>query len=161
MEEDRPTGEAGTTSGMTQEQLAIWRSLLDVTDSLGRALSAELLEESGLSSSDYQVLLALIDSPEGRMRSSLLAQQMGWERSRLSHQLRRMQARNLVTREGDPADSRATIVSLTSDGRVRFTSASRTHTGTVKRYFVDALTPDQLTALGEVMDALQKHLDDL
>jgi len=71
----------------------VWRSLLDTTSALSRALTAELALESGLSSGDYQVLLALVEAEDNRIRSSVLADRIDWERSRLSHHLRRMETR--------------------------------------------------------------------
>lgn len=151
-------GSARGPEPMSAQQLATWRRLLDTTAALSRALSVELLAESGLSSGDYQVLLALIDAPEGRLRSSLLADQIDWERSRLSHHLRRMQARRLIDREADPDDNRATDVVLTREGRECFLAASRAHTGTVKRYFADALTDEQFDSLEQILLRLQEHL---
>jgi DNA-binding MarR family transcriptional regulator len=152
------SGTPGGSEPMSQQQLATWRRLLDTTAALSRALSAELVAESGLSSADYQVLLALIDAPGGRLRSSLLADQIDWERSRLSHHLRRMQARHLIDRETDPDDSRATDVVLTREGRDCFLAASRAHTGTVKRYFADALSDEQFSSLEQILLRLQAHV---
>ncbi|WP_231930630.1 MarR family winged helix-turn-helix transcriptional regulator [Micromonospora coriariae] len=144
---------------MTKQQLAVWRSLLDTTSALARALTAELALESGLSSGDYQVLLALVEAPGKRIRSSELADSIDWERSRLSHHLRRMEMRGLVRREGSgPHDSRATHVTLTTQGETRFQTASKIHTATVKRYFADALSAQQFASLAEILDALRRHL---
>jgi len=74
---------------MTVEELTVWRSLVDTTAELGRLLSVQLAEESGLSPADYQVLLALSEAEGKRSRSSRLAAEMEWERSRLSHHLGR------------------------------------------------------------------------
>ncbi len=144
---------------MTKQELAVWRSLLDTTSALSRALTAELALESGLSSGDYQVLLALVEAEGNRIRSSELADRIDWERSRLSHHLRRMEMRGLVRREASgPHDSRATHVTLTAQGETRFRTASKIHTATIKRYFVDALSAEQFASLAEILDALDRHL---
>jgi DNA-binding MarR family transcriptional regulator len=143
---------------MTAEELAVWRSLLDTTAQLRRMLGAELLE-SGLSAADYQVLLALTESAGRRLRSSELAASIDWERSRLSHHLGRMERRGLIRRDDCATDSRGAEVSLTEEGAGIFRRASAPHMRAVKKHFADALTPEQFDALGDVLQALQHHLN--
>lgn len=143
---------------MTAEQLAVWRSLLDTTAQLRRMLGAELLE-SGLSAADYQVLLALTEAAGRRLRSSELAASIDWERSRLSHHLGRMERRGLIRRDDCATDSRGAEVSLTEEGAGIFRRASAPHMRAVKKHFADALTPEQFAALGDVLQALQHHLN--
>jgi DNA-binding MarR family transcriptional regulator len=142
---------------MTVGQLAVWRSLLDTTEELRRVLGAQL-QESGLSAADYQVLLALREADGRRLRSSELAASIDWERSRLSHHLGRMERRGLIRRDDCATDNRGADVSLTEDGADLFRRASAPHLRAVKRHFADALTPQQLEALADVLQALQHHL---
>jgi len=139
----------------TSDQLRTWRAFVETTDALRSRLSARLQVESGLSSSDYVVLLALHDA-EGRcLRSSALADAVGWERSRLSHQIGRMERRGLVARRG----GRAAGVALTDDGAATFRRASVAHLRLVRQLFVDALSDEQLAAAGEIAAALRAALD--
>jgi len=148
-------GRDGARRSPTSDQLRTWRAFVETTDALRSRLSARLQAESGLSSSDYAVLLALHDA-EGRcLRSSALADAVGWERSRLSHQVGRMERRGLVARQG----SRAAGVALTDDGAATFRRASVAHLRVVRQLFVDALTDEQLAAAGEIAAALRAALD--
>jgi len=142
---------------MTSAELATWRSLLDTTAELRRVLGAEL-QETSLSPADYQVLLALIEAPSKRMRSSELARTIDWERSRLSHHLNRMEKRGLIRRDHCAIDSRVAEVSLTSEGARVFRQATAPHMRSIKRHFADALTDAQLGALADVLRSLQTHL---
>jgi len=146
-----------TRRRMTSSERAIWRSLLDTTSELRRILGAEL-QESSLSPADYQVLLALSEADGRRLRSSELASTIDWERSRLSHQLRRMEQRRLVRRDGCATDSRGAEVSLTGAGARVFRRATAPHMRAIKKHFADALTPEQFEALAQVLRALQSHL---
>src|SRR6476661_5960941 len=141
---------------MTSAELAIWRSLLDTTAELRRVLGTEL-QETGLSPADYQVLLALTEANGKRMRSSELARTIDWERSRLSHHLGRMEGRGLVRREDCATDSRGAEVTLTAEGERVFRRATAPHMRSIKRHFADALTPDQLAALRDILRSLQHH----
>src|SRR6266536_4373744 len=143
---------------MTAEEAAIWRALVDTTTELRRILGAQLLQESSLSPAYYQVLLAFGDADGRRLRSSELAATIDWERSRLSHHLGRMERRGLIRRDDCATDNRGADVSLTEDGADIFRRASAPHLRAVKRHFADALTPEQVEALADVLQALQNHL---
>jgi DNA-binding MarR family transcriptional regulator len=143
---------------MTGRELGIWRSLLDTTAELGRILGAQLQQESGLSPADYQVLLALSEANGRRLRSSELAASVEWERSRLSHHVGRMERRGLIRRDDCATDSRGAEVSLSEDGADAFRRATPAHLKAIKKHFADALTPEQLATLADVLQALQNHL---
>jgi DNA-binding MarR family transcriptional regulator len=147
----------GARRRMTAEELAIWRSLLDTTAELRRILGAEL-QETGLSPADYQVLLALSEADGRRLRSSVLAGTIDWERSRLSHHLGRMEGRGLIRRDDCATDSRGAEVSLTEAGAGVFRRASAPHLRAIKMHFADALTPEQFAALADILRAVRNHL---
>jgi DNA-binding MarR family transcriptional regulator len=142
---------------MTAAQLEIWRSLIDTTAELRRILGSQL-QESNLSAADYQVLLALSEAAGRRLRSSELAATIDWERSRLSHQLGRMERRGLIRRDDCATDSRGAEVSLTAAGAVAFRRSTVPHLRAVKKHFSDALTAEQFEALAGILQALQDHL---
>lgn len=143
---------------LTDRELAVWRSLLDTTDELRRLLSAEL-QRVELSPGDYAVLLALTEAPDRTLRSSEVADAIGWERSRVSHQLGRMERRGLILRTDCPGDNRGALVLLTDDGFQAIRQASGPHLRAVKRLFADALDPQQLDALSDVLGSIRTHLD--
>jgi len=157
MSSDEMATHAAGRPRLTAQELAIWRALLDTTAELRRVLGAEL-QESGLSPGDYQVLLALKEADGTRLRSSELAATMEWERSRLSHHLGRMEHRGLIRRDDCATDSRGAEVSLTDSGAAAFRRASAPHLRAIKQHFVDALTPEQLEALADILQSLQRHL---
>ncbi|MBV1856457.1 MarR family winged helix-turn-helix transcriptional regulator [Catellatospora tritici] len=142
----------------TTEQLRIWRDFIETTEALRSELSSRLQRDSGLSPGDYAVLLALSEAPEQRQRSSDLAAGIGWERSRLSHHLGRMERRGLIRREDCATDSRGAEIVLAPDGAKAFHSATVPHLRTIRELFVDTLTPQQLSAAGEIAAALRARL---
>ena len=157
MSGDEMAARAAARPRLTARELAIWRSLLDTTAELRRVLGAQL-QESGLSPGDYQVLLALREAEGARMRSSELAATIEWERSRLSHHLGRMEQRGLIRRDNCATDSRGAEVSLTQSGATVFRRASAPHLRAIKKHFADALTSEQVEALADVLQSLQRHL---
>jgi DNA-binding MarR family transcriptional regulator len=142
---------------LSDDELAVWRSLMDTTTDLRRLLSAEL-QELDVSPGDYAVLLALTEASERILRSSELADAIDWERSRLSHHLGRMERRGLLRREECPGDSRGAYVVLTEDGAAALRRASGPHLRAVKQYFADALSAEQVANLTDVLSTVRAHL---
>lgn len=136
-----------------------WRALQSMQLRLEAALAHQLATESELSYPDYMVLVALTDRPEGRARVFELARQLGWERSRLSHHLARMEDRGLVAKQQCPSDRRGAFAVVTDEGRRQLAAAAPGHVVAVRRLFVDRLRPDQLDTLAEVAETVLAALD--
>jgi DNA-binding MarR family transcriptional regulator len=143
----------------TREELRIWRNYIETAETLRTLLEGRLQSESSLSSADYRVLLALSEADRRTLRSSELAQLIGWQRSRLSHHLGRMEKRGLVRRAPCPDDVHGIDVRLTDLGAESFRHSSVPHLRDVRELFVDALSPEQLVQVDEFTEALRRHLD--
>src|SRR5262249_33573148 len=94
-----------------------WRAFMHARDQLNAYLNQHLLQDSGRSGADSETLAALRGRPEGRMPAQERGALGRWEKSRLSHQVRRMQDRGLVAREANPADGRSAMICLLPAGR--------------------------------------------
>ena len=145
------------TRWLSDDEQAAWRAFsvmqLQLTSLLDRTLRS-----SGLSYADYVVMAALTEHKGDRLRLRSLRRLLGWEKSRLSHQLSRMERRGLVRRDADPEDARQLVITLTPDGRRLLEAAAPEHVEVVRRHVVDLLTPEQLDTLRAasttVLDAL-------
>jgi DNA-binding MarR family transcriptional regulator len=129
-----------------------------------RALDAQLQHDDGISISELEVLMALVRSPGRRLRVRDLAELTGWEKSRVSHQVTRMEARGLVEREDCAEDRRASWIRLSGDGRRVLVRALPKHTATIRRILFDAITPEQqdelLAIANRMTDAMAAGDDD-
>lgn len=143
----------------TEEQSA-WRGFLRTYGELSAVLGRELLQEAGLSIQDYAVLVALSESPEGRMRPFELGRELAWEKSRLSHHIKRMIDRDLVRRGRCPSDQRGALIAITVRGRKAISAAAPGHVAAVRRYFIDVLTPTELRALSEISRKVESVLSE-
>ena len=144
---------------LTREELRIWRGYIETADTLRTRLAGRLQSESSLSSGDYQVLLALSEANHKTLRSSELAEMIGWQRSRLSHHLGRMEKRGLVRRVPCADDVHGVEILLTDSGAEKFRHGSVPHLRAVHELFIDALTPEQLAQFDELTATLRRHLD--
>ncbi len=127
---------------------------------LSGRLARDLAATSDLSYSDYVVLVALTDRPDGRMRLFELASALGWEKSRLSHHVARMAERGLVKKEKCGDDRRGAFVVVTRRGRQAIKAAAPRHVEAVRRLFIDRLTPQQLEAVGAAAETVLAALSE-
>jgi len=130
---------------LSADEQRVWRNYLTMTARLQSAMSRQLQADCGLSLADYDVLVAL-DEQRG-CRIAELGERLGWEQSRLSHQLSRMRTRGLVVRSGAADDRRAATVDLTDDGRAALTSAAPGHAELVRNVVFEGASAAQLRAL--------------
>jgi DNA-binding MarR family transcriptional regulator len=130
---------------LSANEQRVWRNYLAMTARLQSAMSRQLQADCGLSLADYDVLVALEEQRGCRIAE--LGERLGWEQSRLSHQLSRMRARGLIVRSGAADDRRAATVDLTDDGRAALTSAAPGHAELVRATVFDWASAAQLRAL--------------
>jgi DNA-binding MarR family transcriptional regulator len=136
-----------------------WRALQSMQMRLTGRIARDLAE-SELSYPDYLVLVVLTDRPDGRTRLFELASVLGWEKSRVSHQVARMAERGLVAKEKCDVDRRGAYVVVTEHGREAIEAAAPRHVETVRRLFVDRLTPRQLDAIRTAAETVLAGLAD-
>lgn len=141
---------------LTDSEQRLWRSYLTMTARLQSAMHRQLQEACGLTLADFDVLVALAD--RGRIRIGELGEELGWEQSRLSHQLRRMRERGLVERFGSGADGRGAEVDLTAAGRAQLRAAAPGHAELVRETVFGSMTTAQSRAVQAWMSAVLDRL---
>ena len=143
------------TRWLSEGEQCAWRGFLASHAYLTAHLHRQLQHDSGLSLSDFDVLVQLTDRQEKPVRVLELAHALQWEKSRLSHQLTRMRTRGLVRREKCPSDGRGSYVSLTPEGRQAIEEAAPRHVETVRKLFFDALDQEQVEALRQITEQVR------
>jgi len=104
------------------------------------------------------VLVPLSEAPGGLLRARDLSSEIGWDRSRLSHHLSRMEKRGLIAREECAEDARGLMVRLTKSGRRAIEEAAPAHAEAVQRYFFDQLSNDEMETMAAVFDRILDNL---
>lgn len=149
---------AVTTPWLDERERRAWRGFHALRAGLTARLGRELHRTTGLTEAEYAILAVVSESDGQRLRARELATRLGWERSRLSHQIRRMQQRGTIDREACPADARGFNVVLTPLGRTVIEAAAPHHLETVRHCFVDLLSPEELDLLGDIAERVDRHL---
>ena len=143
---------------LDERQRLLWQAYRDLYQELARALEDQLLRDAGLSGSEYAVLVPLSHTPGGVLRARELGGELGWDRSRLSHLVRRMEKRGLVAREECSEDRRGSMVRLTDAGMAAVEDVAPAHSEAIRRYFFDQLANAELETLAAVFDRLLRGL---
>jgi DNA-binding MarR family transcriptional regulator len=144
---------------LTAAEERVWRRWLTLNARLSATLHRELQDDAGLSMPDFEVLVHLTDSPEGRIRVTDLARLLQWERSRVSHHVTRMARRRLVQRVECAEDGRGAFIVITPQGRAAIEQAAPGHVTTVRRLIFDALSPEEVDAFATLIERVLAHLD--
>lgn len=132
-----------TVSEVSPADWELWRSIRSMNQQLSRELDRQLQRDAGISQADYGILLALFEAKDKRMRTGEIAELLGWEKSRVSHQVARMEARGLVDRTECESDGRGTWVGLQADGTRALLGAMREHAAAIRDLFLAELEPDE------------------
>jgi DNA-binding MarR family transcriptional regulator len=143
---------------LDERQRLLWKAYRDLYEALSAVMSEQLLRDAGLSGSEYAVLVELSHSPEGVLRARELCAVLGWDRSRLSHLVRRMEQRGLVAREECSEDARGSMVRLTDAGLAAVDDAAPEHSEAIRRCFFNVMTNRELDTLEVVFDRLLENV---
>jgi DNA-binding MarR family transcriptional regulator len=146
------------TRWLDADEQRTWRAFVEASQLLFERLDRQLQRDSGLSHSDYEILVRLSESEDGRLRMSELAEHTLFSRSRLLHAVARLERDGMVRRQRCPSDGRGTFAALTPKGRSALADAAPGHVEEVRRRVFDRLTPDQAGELREISDAIGDRL---
>lgn len=127
-----------------------WRAYLSATHLLADRLQRDLQEKHGLSSADYEILVRLSEVPDRRLRMSELAERALSSRSRLSHQISRMERAGLVERQSCDDDRRGQWAVLTDHGWEVLVAAAPDHVEAVRQFLLDPLSEAEFASLGRI-----------
>jgi DNA-binding MarR family transcriptional regulator len=145
---------------LDEREARVWRGMIGVLQRLTAELERQLFQDAGLSGAEYTLLVPLSEAPGGVLRARDLGRMVGWERSRISHQVTRMEKRGLVAREECSEDARGSMVRLTDAGRTAIVAAAPAHVAAVRRHFIDALTAAELDVIGPALERVLDRLPD-
>lgn len=147
------------TRWLTPTQLHAWLKLQAVVERLPGILDSQLRADAGLSAYEYMVLAMLSEAPGRTLRMTHLASRTNATLPRLSHVVKRLEARGLVCRTACAEDGRATNAHLTEQGWDAIVAAAPGHVRTVREHVIDLLTPEQVGQLDAIADAVLAGID--
>lgn len=154
-------GDSREVRWLSDTEMSAWRSYIVSTLMLRQRLHRELTDRHELSLIDYEVLACLSAADDRRMRMNELATMLGSSKSRLSHQIARLEDTGYVCRGRHPDDRRGVTAELTDAGFDVLVRSASTHVSGVREHFVDLLTPEEQTVLAGAFARVLAHLSEL
>ncbi|MFJ9367751.1 MarR family winged helix-turn-helix transcriptional regulator [Nocardia sp. NPDC101769] len=143
---------------LNEEERAAWLAFLSASSLLERRLGRQLERDSGLSHPQYEILVRLAAAPDGELRMTELASTLLNSKSKLTYQVDQLEKAGLVARRSCRTDLRAVYARLTDAGRERLDQAAPGHVETVREFFIDAFTPEQLAAVAAGFTEVNRRL---
>ena len=150
-----------STRWLDETEQAAWRAWLEVMRLLPNHLEDRLHERHGLTLTDYQVLVEVSESAEHRLRMTELSHRTQLSKSRLSHQIGRMEAEGFVRRVPDPEDRRGVVAELTATGKQLLEDAAPTHVEGVRSHLIDHLSTEEQAVLATAFSRVLDHLTEV
>jgi DNA-binding MarR family transcriptional regulator len=151
--------QAEPTRWLTADEEAAWRAFARILVRLPWALECQLQRDAGLSFIEYHALAMLSETPDHTRRMSDLAAVTNASLSRLSHLIKRLEARGFVRREADPTDGRYTNAVLTKAGYKHLVASAPPHVATVRQLVIDALTRAEIGQLHEAAERILQRVE--
>ncbi|MGL4175133.1 MAG: MarR family winged helix-turn-helix transcriptional regulator [Dermatophilaceae bacterium] len=139
---------------LSDDEQRAWRAYLRAGRELHVALDRDL-QQAGISLPEYELLSMLSEAEGSSLRMSALAALIVQSRSRVTHAAARLECRGWVVRTPAPDDGRGVLLRLTPDGEAAIRRLAVVHVASVRRHLVDLISPEQLRALGEVMQTVR------
>ncbi|MCI5826034.1 MAG: MarR family transcriptional regulator [Arcanobacterium sp.] len=138
-------------SGMlTQREQLAWRSFLRGTSLLQEQLNQDMERSCDLALNEFEVLAALSEAPTHRVRMSKLADDLVHSRSRLTHTVRRLEAKGFVKRIRCQEDGRGIFCKLTDAGLAKFADSAPCQAASVKDRFLSRMSTAEFVELGRI-----------
>jgi DNA-binding MarR family transcriptional regulator len=144
---------------VSDEDWGLWRDFVAMHRHLARELDRQLQRDAAISQADFSVLVVLSEAPDRKLRTGELAELLAWEKSRVSHQVARMESRGLLERTDCDTDGRGTWVGLTNEGRRTLLGATREHSAAIRTLFFDNLHQAEKAAIAGVSARILEHIN--
>ena len=131
-----------SSDDLVSDPVAAWRAVLLAQSRSLRAIEADMKEAETIPLSWYDVLLEL-RAAGGQLRMQELGERVVLSRARVSRIVDELEVDELVRREPDPIDGRATFAVITPAGTAAFRSAAPHYLRSIERHFTSHLTADE------------------
>ncbi|MEK6309857.1 MAG: MarR family winged helix-turn-helix transcriptional regulator [Curtobacterium sp.] len=136
---------------LTVEEQRLWHAWKIAADTVRQRVAEDIKAGSGLSDQDFSIVTRLVELGDGALRQNELGASLQWDRTRLSHQLTRMENRGLVTRSA--VDS-GVLVRITDEGTRLVHVARPIHADAVRRHLLHRTEGIDQAALVRVLEQL-------
>lgn len=138
-------------------ELGAYFALSEAANLLQHQVEQHLRAEGDLSVVQFQLLARLAEAA-GPTTMTQLADGVVYSRSGLTYQAALLEKAGLITRGPSPDDDRATLVTITDEGRSLLGRLLPGHVRVVRRMLLEPLSGADLDHLGDIMTRVRDHM---
>ncbi|WP_409345045.1 MarR family winged helix-turn-helix transcriptional regulator [Paenibacillus sp. MBLB4367] len=142
---------------VTEKQLAAWRLFIKTHAKIIESIELDLAEQKKVPLTTYDVLIALFEAPDHRLRFGELNRKVVLSKSGLTRLIDRLERDGLIQREKSEEDRRGAYAVLTHEGEMQLRKAWPVYARGIKQYFADPLSDDEVESLIRTFEALQSR----
>ena len=144
---------------LTAQEERFWRALMRVIVALPRSLDDDLLRSTGLTLTEYVVLMNLSEAENQELRMTDLASATALSASRITRVVDALQSRGQVVKRRYEGDARGNVATLTPEGLKRLQDAYPVHLASARKRVVDLLDGRSVPAMVRQFEAVVEKLD--
>ncbi|MBX4171939.1 MULTISPECIES: MarR family transcriptional regulator [Rhodococcus] len=148
------------TRWLSDTEHDLWRTYLDATRLLLQQLDRQLVRDTGISFTDYEILVVLSEAPQQRLRMRELAEASTVTRSGITRAVTRLENAGWVRRVHCESDKRGAWAELTDCGAATLAAAAPGHVAAVRANMLDLLSPRDITTMTYRFDEIRRHILD-
>ncbi|SEE99064.1 DNA-binding transcriptional regulator, MarR family [Streptomyces sp. 3213] len=144
---------------LTAQEERFWRALMRVIVSLPRSLDDDLLRATGLTLTEYVVLMSLSEAENQELRMADLASATALSASRITRVVDALQSRGQVVKRRYEGDARGNVATLTPEGMKRLQAAYPVHLASARKRVMDHLDGRSLSAMVRQFETVVEKFD--
>ncbi|MCG7203636.1 MarR family winged helix-turn-helix transcriptional regulator [Streptomyces arenae] len=144
---------------LTAQEERLWRALMRVIVALPRSLDDDLLRSTGLTLTEYVVLMNLSEAENQELRMTDLASATALSASRITRVVEALQGRGQVAKRRYEGDARGNVAKLTPEGLKRLQDAYPVHLASARKRVMDLLDGRSVSAMARQFEAVVENLD--
>lgn len=136
---------------LTEQEQRLWHAWKVAAETVRQRVAEDIKAGSGLSDQEFGILTRLVELGNGELRQNELGALLRWDRTRLSHQLTRMENRGHVGRE---AVDGGVLVRVTDAGASLVRVARPIHAEAVRKHLLHRVQGVDDATLLRTLEAL-------
>lgn len=136
-----------------------WRSIMETHGAILPKLDSDLREKCGIDIQTYDALLHVIEADEQGIRMADLAAAVLISKSGITSLVDRLEASAYLQRNPDRDDRRATRITLTASGEVKFRAAAQVHLAGIEEHFAGLISDEEALTIAETLERVRRHSD--
>jgi len=144
---------------LTAQEERFWRALMRVIVALPRSLDDDLLRATGLTLTEYVVLMSLSEAENHELRMADLAAATALSASRITRVVDALQSRGQVVKRRYEGDARGNVATLTPEGLKRLQAAYPIHLASARKRVMDHLDGRSLAAMVRQFETVVEKFD--